>query len=249
MRKRLRLTQRQRRIVGLVEALGWASGPLLAFLDGMDPGERDYYLEEYLPRLVQHGVLYAKRCGRQQVYRLAAYGTGRNPNIEHALVAGWVTGYITRSCGVASDGIVARGAFVEAGLAQVPDGGVVVPAANGRHLFLVEYQSARESERTTAEKINGYKLIGERIRQHFGVEGVWVIFVLDVVQQRAAEIARRHQDGWPAFFFCDRETIMTGAWQGVARSPIFFWSGAPGRHALLDGGEHADEPRAREDNR
>lgn len=239
VRKRLRLTERQRGIVRLVETLGWASGPLLAFLNGADLGKRDYYMEEYLPRLVRQGILYAKPWGRQRVYRLAAYGTGRNPNIEHALVAGWAAGYILRSAGAQGNALLARRVFVDTGMAQVPDGGIILPAANGRHLFAVEYQSARESERTTAEKIEGYKQLGETMRRSFAVDGAWVVFILDVVRERAEEIAQRHQDGWPSFFFCDRGTVLSGDWRRTAWAPIFFWSGAAGCHSLLDGSRPA----------
>ena len=45
VRKRRRLSQRQQRIVAIVEALGWASGSQLAFLDGADLGKADRFAQ------------------------------------------------------------------------------------------------------------------------------------------------------------------------------------------------------------
>ena len=216
MRKRRRLSQRQQRIVAIVEALGWASGSQLAFLDGADPGQRNYYTEKYLPQLVRRGKLWTRDWGRERVYRLTSYGTGRNPNIEHALAA-----RLVRAAGISPELIVPRRTFVENGGGQIPDAAVILPATNGRHLFLVEYQSARESERTTGDKVDGYKTCSERLRQDFGVTSVWVLFILDVPRQSAEVIARRYGDGWTLFIFCDHETFLTQDWRTIWQAPIF----------------------------
>lgn len=234
---RLRLTERQRRILEAMDRLGWGDVDSLAVLDGMAPGQRDYYLEEYLPRLVKAGKLYAKPWGRRLVYRLPKYGTARNPKVEHALLAGQVAVRLVSAAQQSLDSLLPRRRFVEAGVAQVPDAGVLVPTAKGTHLFLIEYQSAREAERTTADKIAGYQACHQRIREIFGVAGVWVVFVLDVLRPRAEEITRRHSNGWSAFYFCDRETFLACAWRDVLHAPLFFWSGAPGTYGLMAGRE------------
>lgn len=233
VRKSLRLTLRQKRVLQQVDALGWASGPLLAFLNGADYGQRDYYLEEYLPRLVERGLLWSKRWGRQRIYRLPAYGTGRNPNIEHSLLAGQVAVRLLRSSGATAEALVPRRVLADAGMRVIADAAVMLAAANGRHLFLVEYQSPRESERTTSDKIKEYKLDAALLQQQLAVAGVWIVFILDVLRLRAEEIAQSQQDGWPTFYFCDRETFMTTDWRCVLQEPIFYWSGAAGTHALV----------------
>ncbi len=235
MHKRLRLTERRKQVLSNVACLEWVSVDSLARLDGTKPGQRNYYLEKYLPRLVQSGALYAKRWGRQLVYRLPKYGVQRNPKVEHALLAGQVAVRLVCCEQVRGGALLARRRFVDDGLPQVPDAGVLLPAANGTHLFLVEYQSPREAERTTADKIVGYQLCSQRMREHFAVSGVWVVFILDILRQRAEEIARRHGDGWPLFYFCDRETFMDCDWRQVLQAPIFFWSAAPGTYGLVAG--------------
>ena len=238
MRKRLRLSQRQQRIVAAVEALGWASGPLLAFLDGAGMDERNYYTEKYLPRLVRQGKLWARDWGRERIYRLPAYGTGRNPNIEHALAAGWVAARLVRAAGLSPDLLVPRRVFVQNGIGCVPDAALILPAANGRHLFLIEYQSAREAERTTGAKVEAYKTSVDTMRQELGMAGVWVLFILAVPQQRAQQIAHRHGDMWTLFFFCDHETFLAQEWHTIWQAPIFFCGNNASGQALLPAERH-----------
>ena len=234
---KIQWTSRQRRVIGWVSCVGWAVKDMLCLLErgkrieGMPKG-RDRYLEKYLPMFVEMGVLKARKYGRKLAYYLPGYKTGRKPNLEHGMNAAWILTYL--ACSHTDCELVPLPLFYKGRFAILPDGGIILNLEDARHLFLVEYQSEAEAERTTLDKVYTYLSAIESFKDSLEVQKLWVVFVLDKEREWVEGLVTLLDNVGNLFFFCDRDSFFSNHHTQAFTKAIFFWSGHWGQYSLLD---------------
>jgi hypothetical protein len=166
-----------------IEKLGWVTPEMLCLLTrGISraelPGGRDHRLERFLSGSVRDGKLFTRYIEGQPVYGSSTRNHNKSTNTYHDLMAAQAAVKLWLAF-QSSKLLFTPGHFFARNSTVIPDFGLTVTLLNGVHGFALEYQTFRESNRTTQTKIGDYWKHFEDVRQIMDADFLWVIFILE----------------------------------------------------------------------
>lgn len=205
-----------------IEKLGWVTPEMLCLLTrGISraelPDGRDRRLERFLSESVRNGKLLTRYIEGQPVYGSSKRTHGKPTNAYHDVMAAqaavkfWLAFQPSKL-------LFSPGQFFVHNSTVIPDFGLTVTLLNGVHGFALEYQTFRESSRTTQTKIGDYWKHFEDLRRVMDANFLWVIFILERDQLWVEEIARSVSLSF--VYLIDAATLLHT--KDLATTPVFF---------------------------
>ena len=180
-----------------IEKLGWVTPEMLCLLTrGVSraelPGGRDHRLERFLSESVRDGKLFTRYIEGQLVYGSSARTHGKPTNTYHDVMAAQAVVKLWLAF-QSSKLLFTPGEFFAHNSSVIPDFGLTVSSTYGVHGFALEYQTFRESSRTTQTKIGDYWKHFDGVRRIMDADYLWVVFVLEResewVEEKAQSLA------------------------------------------------------------
>lgn len=204
-----------------IDKLGWVTPEMLSLVTrGVSlkdlSEEPDHRLEEFLAESVRNGKLYTRYVEGQPVYGSGTRSHGKSTNTYHDVMAAQT---IVKLWTVfpSSKVLFTPGDFFAQNSSVIPDFGLTVSSTHGVHGFALEYQTFRESSRTTQTKIGDYWQHFEEVRRIMDADYLWVIFILERESKWVEEQAQSLAHSF--IYLIDATTFLHA--DEIASTPIF----------------------------
>jgi hypothetical protein len=217
-----------------IEKLGWVTPEMLCVLTrGVSrvqlPEGRDRTLERFLHSAMRDGKLAIRSFRGRRAYGFVQRRAVRTTSAYHDLMAAQVAVRLWIAFNGAERLLFNPRDFFSQGCPLVPDFGLVVSPANGAHAFALEYQTFRQSVRTTESKLVDYSRNFETLRAAMSADYLWLVMVLEREPSWVEEFARSISS---SFAYCiSAQTLFET--EALATAPVFFRQGGD-RVSLVD---------------